>query len=275
MGFKFVHLGPQTQLNGPATVSVLFSTPAPIQHNAKNLLYLSMRVLHLTILLLLAAAALPAQTTEQKPLKLGVGLLGASYVGDLNTNGQALHRFYPGLSVSLQFDSQKLVAPQLNTGFGKFVAQDRELAGAEGVQPNTYVETPFFFVDFRLRARFLRETAFNPYFSLGIGLLGYTPKDQDGNNLLDNFSTRAESETYGSITAGFPFSLGFEVQLSPLVGLGLEYTYRLTTSDYLDNISQFGLREGKDRIQSLLMSVYFTFDPNRSLNNGIRGKDRR
>jgi hypothetical protein len=234
-----------------------------------------MRVLHLTILLLLAAAVLPAQSPEQKPLKLGLGLLGASYVGDLNTNGQALYRFNPGVSISLQFDSEKLVAPQLNTGFGKFVAQDRDIMGAEGAQPNTYVETPFFFVDFRLRARFLRETAFNPYFSLGIGLLGYTPKDQDGNNLLDNISTRAEGETYGSITAGFPFSLGFEVKLNALVGLGLEYTYRLTVSDYLDNISQLGPRDGKDRLQSLLLSVYFTFDPNRSINNGIRGKDRR
>jgi hypothetical protein len=216
-----------------------------------------------------------AQSPEQKPLKLGVGLLGASYVGDLSTNGDALYRFYPGVSISLQFDSEKLIAPQLNTGFGKFMAQDRDLQGADGVQPNTYVETNFFFVDFRLRARFLRQTAFNPYFSLGIGLLGFTPKDMEGNSLLDNLSTRAEGETYGSITAGFPFSLGFEVVMSPLVGLGLEYTYRLTATDYLDNISQVGLRDGKDRIQSLLLSVYFTFDPNRSINNGIRGKDRR
>jgi hypothetical protein len=227
------------------------------------------------ILLLFAGSGMMAQTAEQKPLKLGLGLMGASYVGDLNTNGQALHRFHPGVNISLQFDSEKLIAPQLNTGFGKFVAQDRDLIGSEGAEPNTFVETPFFFVDFRLRARFLRETSFNPYFSLGVGLLGYTPKDEDGNNLLDNISTRAEGETYGSISAGFPFSLGFEVQLSPLVGIGLEYTYRFTTSDYLDNISQLGLRDGNDRLQSLLLSVYFTFDPNRSINNGIRGKDRR
>lgn len=234
-----------------------------------------MRVLQLTILLLLAGSGLMAQGPEQKPLKLGLGLMGASYIGDLTTNGQALHRFHPGVSISLQFDSEKLIAPQLNTGFGKFVAQDRDLEGSNGAVPNTFVETPFFFVDFRLRARFLRESAFNPYFSLGVGLMGYTPKDQDGNNLLDNIGTRAEGETYGSITAGFPLSLGFEVQLSPLMGLGLEYTYRLTTSDYLDNISQLGQRDGNDKVQSLLLSIYFTFDPNRSINNSIRGKDRR
>ncbi|MEM1001009.1 MAG: hypothetical protein AAGN35_28400, partial [Bacteroidota bacterium] len=183
--------------------------------------------------------------------------------------------FHPGVSISLQFASEKLISPQLNTGFGRFVAQDRDLPAVEGVSPNRFVETPFFFVDFRLKARFLRETSFNPYASVGIGLLGFTPRDQDDNNLLDNISTRAEGETYGSLTAGFPLSLGAELQLSPLVGLGLEYTYRLTSSDYLDNIAQLGPRSGNDRLQSLLLSIYFTFDPNRSIDNSIRGKDRR
>jgi hypothetical protein len=238
-------------------------------------LYLIMRAFKLCILLLLFGTGLMAQPGQQKPLKVGVGLLGASYVGDLNADGNALHRFHPGVSISLQFDSEKLIAPQLNTGFARIVSQNRDLQPVEGVSPNSFVETPFFFVDFRLRARFLREKSFNPYISAGIGLLGYTPRDENGNNLLDNINTRAEGETYGSITAGFPMSVGAELSLSPLIGLGLEYTYRFTSSDYLDNISQLGTRDGGDRLQSLLLSVYFTFDPNRSINNGIRGKDRR
>lgn len=234
-----------------------------------------MHAVRLMLLLLVLPTALLAQPGQQKPLKIGVGLLGAAYVGDLNTGGDALYRFHPGVSISLQFASEKLISPQLNTGFGRFVAQDRDLPAVEGVSPNRFVETPFFFVDFRLKARFLRETSFNPYASVGIGLLGFTPRDQDDNNLLDNISTRAEGETYGSLTAGFPLSLGAELQLSPLVGLGLEYTYRLTSSDYLDNIAQLGPRSGNDRLQSLLLSIYFTFDPNRSIDNSIRGKDRR
>ena len=225
--------------------------------------------------MLLVNAGLIAQTGPQKPLKMGLGLMGSAYVGDLNTNGESFSRFYPGVSISLQFASEKLIAPQLNTGFGRFLSQNRDLAAIDGIQPNTFVETPIFFVDFRLRVRFLRQTAINPYFSLGLGLLGYTPKDAAGNSLLDNLSTRVEGETYGSLTAGFPLSLGTEIQLSPLLGIGLEYTYRLTTSDYLDNISQLGPRAGNDKLQSLLLSLYITFDPNRPINNRIRGKDGR
>lgn len=234
-----------------------------------------MRILRYTIFLLLVSTGLQAQGPEQKPLKMGIGLMGAAYVGDLNTNGESLYRFYPGVNISLQFASEKLIAPQLNAGFGKFLSQDRELVPVEGVSPNTFVETPFFFVDFRLRARFLREKPINPYLSLGLGLLGYTPRDVEGNNLLDNVSTRAEGESYGSLAAGFPLSIGTEYKLSHLLSLGLEYTYRLTTSDYLDNIGQLGMRNGNDKIQSLLLSLYVTFDPNRPVNNRIRGKDRR
>lgn len=213
-----------------------------------------------------------SQSSSQKPLRLGVGFMGAAYNGDLTTNGDALHRFYPGFNFTLQFASEKLIGPQLNAGFGRFVTQDRDIAAVDGIQPNSFVDTRFFHVDFRLKARFLRETAFHPYLSAGIGLFGYTPRDIDGNNLLDNLSTRNEGETYGSITASFPLSPGFEIELSPLLMLGLEYTYRLTTSDYLDNISQLGSQDGNDKLHILTMSMFFTFDPNRS-GGGLRGKD--
>ena len=221
-------------------------------------------------------SALLGQGAGQKPLRVGLGLLGATYVGDLNTNGEALYRFYPGMGFSLQFVSPRRISPQLNTGFGKFVAQNRDLEPVGTVVPNTYVETPFFYVDFRLKARFLRERMVSPYLSAGIGLLGYTPKGTDGKNLLDNLSTREDGETYGSITAGFPLSLGTELRMSPFVALGLEYTYRLTGSDYLDNIGLIGLRDGKDKLQSLMLSFYFTFDPERRINpNDMRGRDSR
>ena len=209
---------------------------------------------------------------SQKPLRLGVGFMGAAYNGDLTTNGDALHRFYPGFNFTLQFASEKLISPQLNAGFGRFVTQDRDIAPVEGIQPNTFVDTRFFHVDFRLKARFLREKMVHPYISAGLGLLGYTPRDQDGNNLLDNLSTRNEFETYGSIAASFPLSPGVEIEMSPLLILGLEYTFRPTTSDYLDNISELGTKDGNDRIQALILSLYVTFDPNRS-GGGLRGKD--
>jgi hypothetical protein len=227
-----------------------------------------------TVLGLLMGLQLMAQQPPQKPLRLGLGLSGTSYVGDLNSNGGAFDRFSPGACLSLQFDSDRLLSPQLNAGFGKFMAQDRDLAAVEGVQPNTFVQTPFFFVDLRLKARFLREIALHPYLSAGIGLLGYTPKDADANNLIDNIATRNAGETFGSMTAGLPLSTGLELEISPIMLLGLEYTYRITTSDYLDNVGQLGPRSGKDKLHALVLSLYITFDPEAVSNGTLRGRDR-
>ncbi len=226
------------------------------------------------VLFALACTFAVAQQPMQKPLRLGVGLLGASYVGDLNTNGGSLERFSPGANLSLQFASDHLLSPQLNAGFGKFMAQDRDLKAVEGVQPNTFVQTSFFYVDLRLKARFLREAFVHPYLSAGVGLLGFTPKDGEDNSLIDNLASRKDGETFGSITAGLPLSTGFELAFSPIILVGLEYTYRITTTDYLDNIGQIGLRDGKDKLHSLLLTLYITFDPDAMKSNGLKGRDR-
>jgi Outer membrane protein beta-barrel domain len=239
-----------------------------------NLIFESMKKLVTIVLLLLLG--LPAWSQPaQKPLRLGLGLLATSYIGDLNSHGGAWERFSPGASLSLQFDSDHLLSPQLNAGFGKFVSQDRTLQAVDGVQPNTFVQTTFFFVDLRLKARFLREMPVHPYLSAGVGLLGYTPKDADANNLIDNAATRQDGELFGSMTAGLPLSAGLEVRMSPILHLGLEYSYRITSSDYLDNIGLLGMRDGKDKLQSILLSLYITFDPDAAKGNGvIRGRDR-
>lgn len=234
-----------------------------------------MKKLSFIVLVFFAFAfQLSAQVPAPKPLRLGIGLLASGYQGDLTTNSSVFERFSPGASLSLQFASEKLLSPQLNGGFGKFAAQDRDIAAVDGIQPNTFVETGFFFVDLRLKARFLREAGIHPYLSAGIGMLGYTPRDADGNILLDNFATREDGETYGSISANFPLSAGLEIKLNPILHLGLEYTYRATTTDYLDNISALGTADGNDKLHSVLLSMYITFDPDQPIGTQLRGRDR-
>ena len=131
----------------------------------------------ISLLLLLAAPSGPNSPRRSRCV-LGLGLMGASYIGDLNSQGGSWERFSAGANLSLQFASDHLLSPQLNAGFGKFLAQDRDIAAVDGVQPNTFVQTTFFAVDLRLKARFLRQAAVHPYLSAGIGLVGFTPRMQ-------------------------------------------------------------------------------------------------
>jgi hypothetical protein len=215
--------------------------------------------------LVFAVALVKAQETPIPPagpsaLRLGIGLFMVTPQGDLS-HGEANVRLTSGANLSLQFASSKLISPQINAGFGRVVAQDRDVPAVEGLQPNTFAETPFFYVDFRLRAKFLRQSPVNPYFGFGIGMLNFSPRDAEGNSLIDNTDTRAEGETYGNMTVGFPITVGSEVRLSEIVRLSAEYVFRPTGSDYLDNVGQLGQVEGKDKMHQVQIALLITLKP--------------
>ncbi len=223
-----------------------------------------MRAIVLTLLLVFGSTvfSFSQQKAAQPPkIRLGIGMLASAYSGDLNYNGEQLYRFYPGMNFSLLFGKVKLISPQLNMGFGKFVSQNRLLVLDPQYAVNKYVETSFFYADFRLKVRFLRKSRIHPYFSLGPELFNFTPRDEKGNALSDNLESRKEEEIYGSVAFAFPMSLGFDLKLSHVFGLNAEYTFRPTNSDYLDNIGLLGLKSGKDKVNTFLLGFYVNFDP--------------
>lgn len=232
----------------------------------------------LIFLLVLGAAAVSAQQVERsiKPLRIGLGLMGAGYAGDLNYKGEQFYRFYPGFNLSFEFHGKALIKPQLQAGYGKFVSQNRSLEPIQGYRVSKYVETSFFFLDFRLKARFFRKTAFNPYLSAGIGMLNYTPRDAQGNALADNFESRLEEEQYSSMTATFPLSVGIDLRFSPILSVGFDFTHKPTTTDYLDNLGKLGLKNGNDRLNTFTLFLLVTFDPeNPILRRNLKTRERR
>jgi len=216
------------------------------------------------VLLLVCLLATQLRAQERggiPPLKIGLGMMGFAYVGDMTDDENRFHRVYPGGSFSLQFEGKSFIQPQLNAGLGKFVAEsERVYTGlSDGILPNDFVETSFFFFDLRVRLRFLRKKRVQPYVSVGGGILLFNPKDKEGNFLGENIFTRLEEEElYNTTVPYLPLSLGVQFKLVKAVDIGLEYTYRLIPSDYLDNIGQLGAREGSDRLHSLQVSMFFT-----------------
>jgi hypothetical protein len=212
---------------------------------------------------LMAWSAMPAWAQEAPlrrtpALQVGLGLVGLTYKGDLNYKSESYYRLNTGVRVSLQFDNQRRVSPQLGLMLAGFTAQNRDLGPTDGVQPNTFVRTGLLAVDMRLLVRILKDTRARPYVGLGLGLLAFTPRDAEGNNLVSNLNTRREEETYGNLTAQFPLVLGCQYRVNELVALGIELVHQPTGTDYLDNISALGPRSGNDRLQSLTLSLLLT-----------------
>lgn len=199
-------------------------------------------------------------TQSSRNLYLGIGLSGHSYVGDLTEPNLKLQRFQPGGHISLLFANSRRLRPQINIGLGSIIEQldegNLEISSID-VSPNTFVETSIFHTEFQLNVHVLKQGFFQPYFAGGAGIVFYQPKDEHGNALGDNPFTREEGEIYS--TAGFylPLTAGFILKLGSKLSLSASYTFRPTTTDYLDNISFLGKRAGNDRLHSFQISIFF------------------
>lgn len=209
-----------------------------------------------------------ASTKQERSLyrspKLGVGMTGATYVGDLTDGKMQYNRFYPGVNFSLQNvgKPKSHLKMQLNAGFGAISEQsdmDTLFSNVpKNIHPNTFVYTPFYYGDIRLKFLPIRRFRLQPYLSTGVGLLLFSPQDEFSNLLVEKPNSRPKGEEYNTYTLYIPATIGLDFKMSKALSLGIDYTFRRLNTDYLDNISELGYVAGKDKIHSLQVCAYFT-----------------
>jgi hypothetical protein len=215
-------------------------------------------ILCLQVLLMLVPGAGEAQVKQR--FQIGIGPYGMLYTGDLSTQEEWFHRVYPGMNLSLQFDTPKLFSPQLNAGFGKITGEDRNFGneGGEPPQPNNFVSTNYFYFDGRIHLQFFKRQLFRPRLGAGIGIMNFTPKGKSGQELQSQIQTRAQGESYNTTVPYLPMTIGFKYKINRYVSLGMDYTRMNVFTDYIDNIGELGPRDGNDKLDNLLLSLYFT-----------------
>lgn len=202
-----------------------------------------------------AATTAAGQKRGPTHLQIGAGFFAFDYYGDLSAPGEFFHRFHPGGNIAVQFESARRLYPQINFGFTRFTAQNRDLAGDK---PNKYVQTPVWYLDVELKARILRKTRVRPYAGIGLGIMGFNPKDAVGKTLADNELLRDEGENYGSVAPIFPLTAGVQYRVNRQISLNLDVYQIFSTTDYTDNIGRLGTKSGPDHFRRIQMSVYLT-----------------
>ncbi len=210
--------------------------------------------------LLISCLVFPLLTQAQdkaSPPRLGLGMLGWLYTGDLTVDESEYLRMYPGANVYLQFANHRPFRFRANAGFGKIVEQvDRPLVSFESERiPNTYFETNLFYIDLRLMRYFLRDKKVKPFLGFGPSLFFFNPKDQDGNFLIDNIFTRQQGEEFPTTTFVWPATLGLSLAVNDRLSVNVDYTYRLNMSDYVDNIGLLGDNPGRDQVHAFQVSM--------------------
>ncbi len=184
-----------------------------------------------------------------------LGVSANAYSGDLGSYTDWSSVFHAGLV----FNRGRVFNSRLGFSAGFLTGEDRfytfEDGSGERTTPNTFFRTPIFSLDYELRAHLIKSRTFLLYLSVGAGVLRFNPQDEFGENLVDLQDTRAFEETYGNFALQFPIGVGFSYLFKNGYGLGTQAQLMNNTTDYLDNISEWGVQSGSDN--SLRFKFYF------------------
>ncbi len=204
------------------------------------------------ILLLLS---IPFAASAQLPDKfVHFGIAMNSYKGDMGT----YDKYTGGMQFGVQFNKKKRLNGAFNLGFGSITDDDPsiESSGLAGAtEPNTYFKTNFVYLNYDLHLNIIKKQNLVVYISQGIGFMRFTPKNEDGEKLQSQQNTRISGENYRNSVLMLPTSLGAIYFLPNNIGLSLQTGLMNPSTDYLDNISEFG-KSGNDNVLTFRLAFY-------------------
>jgi hypothetical protein len=175
------------------------------------------------------------------------GRLGvAAYQGDLKAKAISLSQSKPMFSIGARYDLSEHIAARSYFTFTSLRADDRK-GTATMQQRNLNFKTKI--LDWELTAQYnffnLNDRWWTPYVFGGIGILHFNPytKDSAGHKtFLKPLSTEGEGfmagvKNYKLTQFSIPLGFGADYSLNEDMRVGIEFGYRKTFTDYLDDVS--------------------------------------
>ena len=204
-----------------------------------------MKVIPAILLVLVTFKMLGQQPKEL--LVLGVGV--NAYNGDL---GNAFNKWSASFYLGVKLNNKKRWNGNLNVGIGSITGQEVGYSfngqSTDPPTPNTFFKTRVFNVSYDLHFNFIKKGPWIVYLSQGFGVVSFNPKDEFSQDLREQTQTRPPNEIYGNTAIILPTQLGAYYLLPNGFGFGLQTGYLNTTTDFLDNISQWGNKKGNDNV---------------------------
>lgn len=211
----------------------------------------------ITIIFVLAIVTIPginsfAQDAIQQEGEFGIGLGAAHYFGDLNTRAR-LNR--PKFAATLFFrkNLNNYIAVRIGATFAQLGYSDiynkyNQYMYERNLSFNTNIWELTLQGDFNF-FRFMPgdPTAnFTPYITLGVGAFSYDPYAylQGQKIYLRPLGTEGQGsplypdrKPYGTTAVCVPIGVGIKYALNERINIGFEILHRLTTTDYIDDVS--------------------------------------
>ena len=208
--------------------------------------------LYLIASVLLAAFSAGAQKSPKSmqgdyskfSVSAGAGI--ANYYGDLIKKSGFFAQPSYSFSAGVQYAVTPNFAARMDLGFQKLQGSDTKSGGAYPGR-NLRFESDVF--DFAIAAEYtilnLDKFPISPYISAGVGVVVFNPYAENvlGNRQnLVKLGTEGQGlpgypEKYSTSALEFPLGVGVKHRINKAVSLSLDFNYRITKTDYLDDVS--------------------------------------
>ncbi len=180
---------------------------------------------------------------------LGVGT--AAYHGDLmESNANMFNQLSYSFSAGASYAFIEKLRARFDVGVQQLQAADKKNSGAQYKARNLSFKSTV--VDMSLSAEYsllsFNRYRVTPYFSAGIGVMFFNPytTDASGNKqYLRELGTEGQGlaaypdrKIYKKSAVEFPLGIGTKYPLNSNMTLQFEINYRITGTDYLDDVSQ-------------------------------------
>ncbi|HEV8286614.1 MAG TPA: DUF6089 family protein [Chitinophagaceae bacterium] len=195
--------------------------------------------------LILVFCCLPIFTVAQNfhfSGRLGV----AGYQGDLKAKDISLSQVKPMLSLGVRYDLSEHISARSYFTLTSLKADDKK-GTATMQQRNLNFKSKVWDWEFSAQYSFfnLNDRWWTPYVFAGVGLFHFNPytKDSAGHKtFLKPLSTEGEGfmsgvKDYKRMQLNIPLGFGAEYALNEDMRVGIEFGYRKTFTDYIDDVS--------------------------------------
>ncbi len=180
---------------------------------------------------------------RQRSLIFVGGVGTASYLGELANDGDYLQA-KPTVNVGLQYYLTRQISVRADFTWFQLTGSDSKADDASRKKRNLSFYSNNFemsvvgIYNFYPHGRtFYQRPAFNFYGFAGIGLMYFNPKADYQGSSYSLHDLKTELVSYSTVTPVIPAGLGVRFKLGPFMNVSFEGGYRMTFTDYLDDVS--------------------------------------
>lgn len=172
---------------------------------------------------------------------IGTGV--SSYFGDLKEEPRSIDPKLT-INVGLQYFITNRISIRTEITWFQLTASDADSEDQSRINRNLSFTANNFELSatgainlFPNGVRFYQRSVLNTYVFAGVGLLYSNPKAELDGKKYALQPLKTEDVSYSRFQPVIPYGLGVRVMLSPFMNVAIEGSYRVTFTDYLDDVS--------------------------------------